>query len=178
MAEDLFGQFVREHLFEGLPVFSLLRPIYDHRIYARFAAWPEVLPDIHSCNVEKPWCQRCAKCAYVWIQLVATLGREKVDAVFDKNLLDDPALMIEWRRLLGLEDRNSFECVGTVCDTRLAFRAAYALGVRGAAMEVFRSEILDDQDVPWDVYLAEADAIYENDHGIPPSVWAKVRSLL
>lgn len=177
-AEELFDQFVREHLFAGLPVFSLLRPVCDHRIYARFAAWPEVLPDVHSCNVEKPWCRRCAKCAYVWIQLVATLGRDRVDAVFDKNLLDDPALMIDWRRLLGLEDRNSFECVGTVGETRLAFRAAHAAGVRGAAMEVFRSEVLDDPHVPWDDYLAEADSIHEDDHRIPPSLWERVRPLL
>ncbi len=177
-AEERFDRFVGERLLEGVRVFSLLRPLHDHRIYARIARWPEALPDIHSCNVRKPWCRRCAKCAYVWISLVATFGRGPVDAVFGRNLLDDPALLPEWRRLLGLEDRNSFECVGTVAETRLAFRTAAAAGVTGAAMDVFRSQVLARGDVAWESALAEVGRLHEDDHRVPPALWEKVRGLL
>jgi hypothetical protein len=177
-AEALFDALVSERLLAGFRVFSLLRPLYDHRIYRLFAPHPEALADIHSCNVEKPWCRRCAKCAYVWIQLVATFGRGPVDPHFGRNLLDDPDLALEWRRLLGLEDRNAFECVGTTAETRLAFRTAHERGVRGAAMEVFRTEVLERGLVPDAATEADLARLHGEAHRIPRELWEAVRRVL
>lgn len=177
-AEERFDGLVGGRLLSGFRVFSLLRPLYDHRIYGLFARTPEALPDIHSCNVEKPWCRRCAKCAYVWIQLTATFGRERIDPVFGRNLLDDPGLALEWRRLLGLEDRNAFECVGTTDETRLAFAAARDAGVTGAAMDVFEREVLAVEGVPGDAAREELSRRHDEAHRVPAALWERVKEFL
>jgi len=66
-AETLLNEFVRENLVSNFTYFSILQPIYDFRIFKNLARYPEVLPKIHSCNIQKPWCKKCPKCAYVWL---------------------------------------------------------------------------------------------------------------
>ena len=74
--------FLRSTVAEGMEVFSLLKPLHDYRIYRLLQRYPQVLPDIHSCNIIKPWCRRCPKCAYVWINLVAIFGEHKLRPIF------------------------------------------------------------------------------------------------
>lgn len=187
---------VRNLLVSDMEIFSLLKPLHDYRIYRLLQRYPHVLPTIHSCNIDKQsgWCKRCAKCAYVWVNLVAIFGEEAVHAVFQENLWSVPELQPYWRELLGLADRNAFECVGEVDETRLAFQAcAKDAGAKGEAMELFRQRFVDaatiqasqqpqplpDGSLPivvdYESLRAKFNRVYDFDHGIPAWIFDKVR---
>lgn len=138
--------FLRSTVAEGMEVFSLLKPLHDYRIYQLLKRYPQVLPDIHSCNIIKPWCRRCPKCAYVWINLCAIFGESRLRPIFHENLLDVPELQSSWIELLGLGDHNAFECVGEVNETRLAFYAAAEQGLEGKAMQLFKQTFLQQDE--------------------------------
>ena len=175
--------FLRANLAQGIEVFSLLKPVHDYRIYRLLRRYPAVLPDIHSCNIVKPWCRRCPKCAYVWINLVAMFGEGRLRPIFHENLLDVEELQESWGELLGLGEHNAFECVGEVDETRLAFREAHKAGVQGKAMDLFASTFLGDpsKDVApkisldWEGMERKFDRIYATDHGIPEFVFERVK---
>lgn len=61
---EALKNFLRKTLIKDIEVFSILKPLHDYRIYQILKRYPQVLPDIHSCNILKPWCKRCSKCAY------------------------------------------------------------------------------------------------------------------
>jgi len=100
-AEKSFADFIRSTLVSNINLFSILKPIHDTTIYRLFSRYPEMLPFVHSCNVEKPWCKKCAKCAYVWLNLMASFPVENVNDVFKTNLFDDPDLILSFRQLMG-----------------------------------------------------------------------------
>ena len=50
----------------------------------------DAVPSTHSCARQKPWCGRCAKCIYVWMQYVAWLPAETVARCLADNLFDVP----------------------------------------------------------------------------------------
>jgi len=91
----------------------------------------------HSCNITKPWCGKCAKCAYVWLQFAAHLPADIVDKTFGANLGENPENDLHFRELLGLAEHSPFECVGSPKEARLAAALARkrdALGPRLTAL--------------------------------------------
>lgn len=134
-AGTLLGNYIREQLAPGVGYFSLLQPVNDALIFGALREIAEDLPAAHSCNRFKPWCMRCAKCAYVWICYKAWLPWAPVDATFGgANLLDLEENQRSYRELLGLEQHTPFECVGQIDEVRLAFMMARARGLEGRAM--------------------------------------------
>jgi hypothetical protein len=89
-AQELLRDFLTENLVRTFDVFSMLKPIYDYRIYRAISKFPAILADIHSCNVQKPWCKRCAKCLYVWVNLCAVYGSEVVYPYFKGEMRPCP----------------------------------------------------------------------------------------
>ena len=137
-AEQLLGDYVRAHLFPGVRYYSVLAPVHDALIFGALRPIAERLPLTHSCNVAKPWCLRCAKCAYVWVCATAWLPRDAVHATFGPtNLLDLPENQLFFRQMLGLESHTPFECIGQIDEARLAFAMARARGITGRAMRHF-----------------------------------------
>ena len=61
--------------------------------------------------------------------------------MFTTNLADEPANLVHWRQMLGLEAHSPFECVGEIGEARLAFELARQNGLHGAAVELFEEEI-------------------------------------
>lgn len=134
-AERLLGDYVERHLVSNLRYVSVLQPVYDAMIFASLREVGDRIGSAHSCNIEKPWCMRCPKCAYVWISYKAWLDWEPIDATFGHaNLLDFPENEIWFRQMLGLEEHTPFECIGQIDEARLAFALAKARGLEGAAM--------------------------------------------
>jgi hypothetical protein len=174
----LLNHFIEENLLANFAVFSLLKPIHDQRIYHHLAEYPEILPSFHSCNIIKPWCKKCAKCAYVWVNLVAVFGSEPVDAVFGVNMFDDADLEPHWLELLGLGEHNAFECVGEVWETRLAFYRCVQLGCVGSAISKFQMAFLDDASaIHWGEINDYYDAVYD-EHVIPEDIYRRVKNFL
>jgi hypothetical protein len=135
-AERLLADYVQAELAD-VEYTSVLQPVFDPVIFHLLNRDLAAVAATHSCNVAKPWCRRCAKCAYVWLGYMAYLPRDTVDAIFGENLLDVPENQLFFRQMLGLEAHTPFECIGQIDEVRLAFELCRRKGVRGAAMDVY-----------------------------------------
>ena len=140
-AELLLNTYIREELISNVSYFSVLKPIYDVLIFQLLRRDLAAVPATHSCNVSKPWCGRCPKCAYVWLNYMAYLPVDLVDSIFGRNLFDVRENQLAFRRMLGLEDHTPFECIGEVAEARLAFEMCRMKGLSGHAMDMFKSEV-------------------------------------
>lgn len=141
--ECLLANYIRSQLVENCDYFSTLKAVFDPLIFAMLAQDLESVPLTHSCNVSKPWCGQCAKCAYVWLGYSAYLPGEIVKRTFagHGNLFDVPGNLHFFRQLLGLTSHTPFECVGGIDETRLAFELCRRRGLRGTAMVMFEREM-------------------------------------
>lgn len=140
-AERLLADYIRTQLVEDVAYFSILKPVHDPVIFSILEAHPDAVRRAHSCNVEKPWCRRCAKCAYVWLHYCAWLKKDLVGSVFGENLFEAPENRIWFRQLLGLEAHTPFECVGQADESRLGFELAQTSGWTGRAMTMFGEDV-------------------------------------
>lgn len=166
-AEQMLDQFVRENILSNFKYFSLLQPVYDLRIFHNLSKYAEVLPKIHSCNIQKPWCKKCPKCAYVWLGLMAYCQPDIVDAVFQKNLFDDIDLLPIFREMLGLSKHNPFECIGEINESRLMMKKCVEKGLSGKALNMFVHEVLSDNTINWQKLEQKYNSVYEKEHAIP-----------
>jgi hypothetical protein len=132
-AEALLDDYLRAELIADVGVFSVLMPIHDVVIFELLRQDEAALPATHSCNVRKPWCLRCPKCAYVWLGCRAHLAAPLVEAVFPENLLEVPDNRAFFRDMVGLGAHTPFECIGQVEESRLALLLCRARGLLGPA---------------------------------------------
>ena len=139
-AERLLNGYISTHLVSGLTYFSTLKPVYDVVIFNMLRRHLDALPFAHSCNVAKPWCRRCAKCVYVWLNYLAYLPESAVVPLFRENLFDTDENMGLMRQMLGLERHMPFECIGQMDETKLAFELCRRKGFSGKAIDMFVSE--------------------------------------
>jgi len=154
-AEQRINEYVGKHLLSNVQYFSILKPIHDALIFTMLGAHLDAFTATHSCNVEKPWCKRCPKCAYVWLNAQAYLPSDVVDGVFGENLFDAPENQLSYRQMLGLELHTPFECIGQIDETRLAFELCHRRGIQGAAMDTYLREArLTDATPTVDAYFA------------------------
>lgn len=177
-AERILDQFVREHLLSDFNYFSILQPIYDFRIFQNLSKYPEVLPKIHSCNLEKPWCKKCPKCAYVWLGLTAFFSSNLVDAVFKSNWFDDEDLLPTFREMVGLSVHTPFECIGEIDESRLLMKKCLEKGLSGKTLEMFAEEILSDRSIDWQHIEQKYNSVYDKEHAIPPWLFERIREKL
>jgi len=145
-AERLLDAYIRAELVEDIGVFSALMPIHDVLIFSLLRRDQGALGATHSCNVQKPWCRRCPKCAYVWLGYRAHLDRAPVEALFPEDLLEVPENQAHFRDMLGLGVHTPFECIGHVEESRLALALCRARGLLGPM-----GRALADQLSPLDV---------------------------
>jgi hypothetical protein len=148
-----------------LPVryFSVLAPVHDEVIFELLARDAALAPLTHSCNVKKPWCGACPKCAYVWLQFAAHLPREVVEATFPGNFGETN----DFGALLGLAAHTPFECVGSVPEARLALELAHRRGMLGPRLAAIAATLPPAQVPPALVELGTV-------HGMPAHVAAGV----
>lgn len=136
-AESLLDAYVRGELVEDVGMFSVLMPIHDVVIFELLRRDVQALPATHSCNVRKPWCCRCPKCAYVWLGYLAHLPAAPVRALFPEPLLEAPANQGFFHDMMGLGAHTPFECIGQIEESRLALalcKAQGRLGPQGLAL--------------------------------------------
>jgi UDP-N-acetyl-alpha-D-muramoyl-L-alanyl-L-glutamate epimerase len=174
-SEKRLGEFMRTFLVKDFSVFSILRPLHDYRIYKNISKWPEIMADIHSCNIDKPWCKECSKCAYVWCSLNSVYDTKLVHNVFKENLFDKECLYEYWQQLLGLTEHNAFECVGECAETRLAFKKCLEKGMTGKAIDLFvKSNIMETTN--WAELEKKYGTVYENDILIPEQLFSALKT--
>ncbi len=177
-AEQILDQFIQEHLFTNFKYFSILQPIYDFRIFKNFSKYPKFIPNIHSCNVQKPWCRKCPKCAYVWLGLMAFSQQSIVDEVFKKNLFDDVDLLPTFREMVGLSEHTPFECIGEIEESRLLMKRCLERDLSGKALDMFTEEILSDSRIDWQKIEEKYNCVYATEHAIPDWIFEKIKDQL
>lgn len=168
-AEYLLNEYVRQHLVSNVTYFSILKPIYDVLIFNLLRQDVRSLPFAHSCNINKPWCKECPKCAYVWLSYMAWLPTKKVNQVFDgTNLFDIEKNQKTFIQLLGQADRLPFECIGQAGESQLAFELCRRKGIQGKAMQKF---IEMDLDIKVDELLEKYTKADPHQSAIPSPIW-------
>jgi hypothetical protein len=174
-AERMLSAYVREHLLDNVNYASPLKPINDVVIFTMLDAEDPAVASTHSCNEHKPWCRRCAKCAYVWLGYVANLPPATVAAIFEHDLFDVEANQLWFRQLLGMEAHTPFECVGGIDESRLFFEMCARRGAGGRAIEAYRAARLP---LPDAARIADLCAARLDNHALPAELHARVAPLL
>ncbi len=172
-AEALLDTYVQQQLLSNVRYFSILAPVHDEVIFELLAEDAPLAPLTHSCNVQKPWCGRCAKCAYVWLQFAAHLPADIVGATFGGNLGERADNDPHFRELLGLAEHSPFECVGSPLEARLAAALARRQGALGP-----RLSALADAAGPVDFDALAPLVALSDAHRMPKHVAARVMPFL
>ena len=124
--ESNFRNYVAENLSKEVQYFSFLRPLSELQIAKLFSQCEAYHPVFRSCNVGSKtdsWCGHCPKCLFTWIILSPFLSREKLTAIFGKDLMADTSLRPILEELNGTAAVKPFECVGTVEEVRACLAA-------------------------------------------------------
>lgn len=114
--EKAFHDYEAEYIGTGTYYFSMLRPLSEFQIARYFAGCRQFHDIFRSCNAgskEDIWCARCPKCLFVCLILSPFLSRAEVIDVFGRDMLDDPDMLEDFRKLTGMEKEKPFECVGS-----------------------------------------------------------------
>ncbi len=114
--EQDFNDYTSKYFTDKIKYFSLLRPISEYQITKQLVKYDKYLNIFRSCNAgikQNIWCGKCPKCVFVYILLSPFLQKDKLNEIFNKNMLEDIQLELEFRKLIGLEIEKPFECVGT-----------------------------------------------------------------
>ena len=125
--ESDFRNYVAENLSDEVQYFSFLRPLSELQIAKLFSQCEAYHPVFRSCNVGSKtdsWCGHCPKCLFTWIILSPFLSREKLTAIFGKDLMADESLQPIMEELNGTAAVKPFECVGTVEEVRACLKEA------------------------------------------------------
>ena len=114
----------------GLDWFSLLRPWSElaiARAFARDERYDQAFTSCNSVFVRDParrgagWCGDCPKCRFVFLAVAPWADPGRLERIFGRNLLDDPAQVPGFAELIAAE-RKPFECVGERRESAAALR--------------------------------------------------------
>ena len=138
--ESDFRHYVAENINDEVQYFSFLRPLNELQIAKLFSQCEAYHPVFRSCNAGSKtdsWCGKCPKCLFTWIILSPFLSREKLTAIFGKDLMADESLQPILEELNGTAPVKPFECVGTVEEVRACLKdAGISTGSMTAAAKV------------------------------------------
>ncbi len=128
-SSQLFRELTGDHRFEGFS--STLRGIHDSVIYRIAGMEEDLLRMTHSCNLNKPWCRRCAKCCFSYLMMSAIKGEPFAQEVVGatESLFEAPELATIWRDLLDV-NHVAWECVPSHEECLLAVRECLRRGIR------------------------------------------------
>ncbi len=178
--EDGFRALLHAGVASDLDYCSLLRPLSELAVAARFARETRYDEVFSSCNRNfrilgpRPadrWCGQCPKCHFVFLALAPFMPKPRLLAIFGRNLLDDEALAPGFDALVEYRDHKPFECVGEGRESRAAFAALARLAEwrEDALIERYAREIAPQlADVP------TLDSLLEpaGPHHVPPALRA------
>ena len=114
--EKAFHDYEKAYIASGTYYFSMLRPLSEFQIARYFAACRQFHDIFRSCNAgskEDKWCGHCPKCLFVCLILSPFLSRKEITDIFGRDMLEDPDMLEDFRKLTGMEKEKPFECVGS-----------------------------------------------------------------
>lgn len=153
--ESDFRNYTGRYINPGIEYFSFLRPLNELQIGRSFSQNEKYFDVFRSCNAGSKsgiWCGSCPKCLFTYIILSPFLDRETLLGVFNKDLFDDPELLLFFNQLVGDEEEKPFECVGTVDEVKAA--VAYSIDKRGKKLP-YLLRYYKDKHPEFEKYLIE-----------------------
>lgn len=183
--EKLFSTAAANVMPQGFCYFSLLRPLSEISVAGCLSRCPEALSVFRSCNLNfrqdaslhpgtERWCGACAKCAFTALMLAPFLCPDASRSVFGSQLLDNGALLEEYRSIAGLTAQKPWDCVGSVKEARAVFARLNA-DPRWRNFCVVR-EIVAELGASCDLHTLENDFeaafSFRGPHIIPPDAYA------
>ncbi|MEZ4885074.1 MAG: hypothetical protein R3E32_10145 [Chitinophagales bacterium] len=163
-AEVMINSYIKNCLVDNFHYFSILQPIYDVLIFNLLRESLDLVEHTHSCNIDKPWCKKCPKCAYVWLNYMAYLPTSIVNEMFGEvNLFDIEENQIWFKQMLGLGEHTPFECIGQIEESRLAFHICKKKGLQGKALELYD----DFKDIDFQKIAIHFTAVDDQQTGYP-----------
>ncbi len=170
----------------ALKYFSLLRPYSEARIASLFTQSTKFDAVFSSCNRnfrltgnDGPlWCGECPKCHFVFLIFAPFMKKERLLAIFGKNLLDEPANEHSFRELAGLTGQKPWECVGEILEAAACFYTLtrHADWHEDAVVRAVKADLFAQYGEE-KLQLAMAECLTDSrDHHIPPALSAKVAS--
>ena len=133
-AQNLFKNYVREHVTSGVTVGSLLENMNELQIAEEFAnkCWAKYGDKFSSCNVanykqgennrDLKWCSKCAKCANSYLLFCPYVAFPEQEKIFHRDLFLDPEMTEIFKGLLGVDGvMKPFECVASIEELRWAY---------------------------------------------------------
>lgn len=168
----------------ALKYFSLLRPYSEARIASLFTHETRFDRVFSSCNRnfrltgnDGPlWCGECPKCHFVFLIFAPFMAKDRLLAIFGRNLLDVPANEGSFRELAGLAGQKPWECVGEILEAAacLYTLTRHADWHEAAVVQAVKADLLAHYGEP-KLQLAMAECLTDShDHHIPPALAAKV----
>ena len=173
--ESDFRKYVAENLNDELQYFSFLRPLSELQIASLFAQCEDYHPVFRSCNAGSKtdsWCGKCPKCLFTWIILSPFLSREKLTAIFGKDLMADTSLQPILEELNGTAAVKPFECVGTVEEVRACLKDA---GISTGSMTAAFAKVPEPVEGPT---VNEILSRFNTNHFLPPQFEQILKSKL
>ena len=161
-----FNEYVSKYITKEIKYFSLLRPLSELIITHIFSQLKEYHNVFRSCNVGSKkgvWCNKCAKCLFVYVMLSAYMSDEKLISIFGTNMLEDEEMYETLKELSGIKDNKPFECVGTRDEVVVAITKAIKL--RGDKLPLLYKKYLSEDNAKlndYDIYQ------YFNDEHLVP----------
>ena len=167
-----------------LRYFSLLRPYSEARIASLFTHETKFDRVFSSCNRnfrltgnDGPlWCGECPKCHFVFLIFAPFMAKDRLLAIFGKNLLDEPANENSIRELAGLAGQKPWECVGEILEAAacLYTLTRHADWHQDAVVRAIKADLFKQYGEP-KLQLAMAECLTDShDHHIPPALAARV----
>ncbi|MGV8831052.1 MAG: hypothetical protein ACOH2N_03675 [Devosia sp.] len=168
----------------ALTYFSLLRPYSEARIASLFTHESKFDKVFSSCNRnfrltgnDGPlWCGECPKCHFVFLIFAPFMAKDRLLAIFGKDLLDNPAHEASFRELAGLAGQKPWECVGEILEAAacLYTLTRHADWHEAAVVRAVKADLLAQYGEP-KLQAAMAECLTDShDHHIPPALAAKV----
>ena len=161
-----FNEYVSKYITKEIKYFSLLRPLSELIITHIFSQLKEYHNVFRSCNVGSKkgiWCNKCAKCLFVYVMLSAYMSDEELISIFGTNMLEDEEMYETLKELSGIKDNKPFECVGTRDEVVVAITKAIKL--RGDKLPLLYKKYLSEDNAKlndYDIYQ------YFNDEHLVP----------
>lgn len=170
-AEVILNGYIENNLVANFRYYSILKPIYDLLIFQLLRKDERLIKHTQSCNVSKPWCKRCPKCAYVWLNFYAYLDENLVSDMFNENLLEVPELKKVFRAMAGLTSHKPFDCIGEIGETELALWVAGQKGLKGEAIDEINNKITKEDILRMIEHYSGVDDVH---HNMPADISQKV----
>ena len=136
-AENLVNEYIHRYITPDISTGSLLREYSELEIVRRFVQYPKYFHDVTSCNTyfylpryiqrvsRTPyWCNRCAKCVFLFACYAAFLPKKQMIEIFGADLYAKKRLLPAFKRILGIEGFKPLDCVGEPEEMILAMHLA------------------------------------------------------